>query len=183
MSRIDDRILDSTIYLYRNSDDALGGVRAGGTGFLVAIPSEGIPGSSYLYAVTASHVIREGGAGAIRLNSKEEGVVVVNILPNEWLHHPDGDDVAAANVGGLDTDIRFTYLNSPMFLTKELMEELEIGPGDETFTVGRRKARIYRQWATLLARPHRWSAPTKYEGGQRIERNTRIAFPSPISPI
>jgi hypothetical protein len=135
--RIDDRILDCTVYLYKNAEDALTGVPEGGTGFLVAHPSERGPDSVYIYAVTVGHNVREKGAAAIRLNSKDGDRAVITIKPEEWLHHPDGDDLAVVNLGGLAPDIKFDFLRPHIFLTKELVTELEIGPGDATFMVGR----------------------------------------------
>src|SRR5216684_7169803 len=65
--RIPDSILDSVIYLYESSEDAVEGVRTGGSGFLLGIASEltwraerDERGMHQVYAVTNSHVIVDG---------------------------------------------------------------------------------------------------------------------------
>jgi len=59
MRKIDDIILDCVIYLYPTMKDADAGVGAGGTGFLVGIPSEQHPPIAHLYAVSNSHVVHD----------------------------------------------------------------------------------------------------------------------------
>ncbi len=54
--RISDDILDSVVYLYPSVTDAEAGEKAGGTGFLVGVPSGVHEGVTYQYAVTNRHV-------------------------------------------------------------------------------------------------------------------------------
>jgi hypothetical protein len=70
--RIPDQLLDSVIYLYRCRQDAESGERTGGTGFLVSEPAT-VPGApATLYAVTNSHVIREGQISSRQAEQQEE---------------------------------------------------------------------------------------------------------------
>ncbi|MDE3075756.1 MAG: hypothetical protein KGJ86_10040, partial [Chloroflexota bacterium] len=54
-----------------------------------------------------------------------------------WIMHPDGDDLAAVPLGLDQAQHRFKVVPGPLFLTKELMNEHDIGPGDDTFMIGR----------------------------------------------
>jgi hypothetical protein len=126
--------LDSVVYLYKDEEGARRGEAAGGTGFFIAFPSE-IPLRVFLYAVTNSHVIREGGAPVIRMSMGDD----VDILPlteDDWIHHPDGDDVAISYLGF--NDVRdYPAIGKFALASRELLNENNIGPGDETFFVGR----------------------------------------------
>ncbi len=71
MPRISDHTLECVIYLYRSTHEAMEGINIGGSGFLVAMPSDSLRVFSYfVYAVTNKHVI-QGGASFIRLNTFE----------------------------------------------------------------------------------------------------------------
>jgi hypothetical protein len=138
MPRIDDRILECIIYLYGTPGDAERGERVGGSGFFVGIPSEIFPSRSYVYAVTNSHIIRETQSPVIRLNRTDGSFEIVDVPADHWVHHPDGDDIAAVAVGGLNQEIHMVkWVPRSLFLTKELIAQYNIGPGDDTFVVGR----------------------------------------------
>src|SRR5687768_15746781 len=99
MPRIRDEILDSVFYLYPTADAAKSGESAGGTGFLVAIRSVTQPEFFvHIYAVTNSHVIREGKSPFIRLNTVEGASAIWHLKGMEWVHHPDADDVAICEI-------------------------------------------------------------------------------------
>jgi hypothetical protein len=135
--RISDDILDCVIYLYPSVGDAEAGEKAGGTGFLVGVPSEVHEGVTYQYAVTNSHVIREGDSPVIRLNTQAGATDVLELSQDEWIHHQDGDDLAICPLEfSLDTH-KSSLLTQDWFLTKEEMEAYDIGPGDDVFMVGR----------------------------------------------
>src|SRR5436305_6175960 len=96
MPRIRDEILDSVFYLYPSIEAAQSGESAGGTGFLVGIPSVTQPEAwIHIYAVTNSHVVREGKSPFIRFNTIQGGAGIWHLKGMEWRHHPDADDVAA----------------------------------------------------------------------------------------
>jgi len=136
--RIDDQILDSVIYLYPNTQDAQNAEAAGGTGFLVAVPSEKHSNVIYPYAVTNSHVIREAASLVIRFNAIAGDTAIVPTQPDHWVHHPEGDDIAVAHLGSINQSIiRFKCIHLNMLVTDQIMEAQNFGPGDDVFMVGR----------------------------------------------
>lgn len=138
MPRIDDQILDCVIYLYPSAAHADRSEAAGGTGFLVAVPSEQHPNVIYVHAVTNSHVIREGKSPVIRFNTQQGARAIGQLNDAQWVHHPDGDDIAIAVLGGLDQALlKFRCIPTSMFVTPELIAQNDIGPGDDVFMVGR----------------------------------------------
>lgn len=137
MPRIEDKILDCVIYLYPSEVDARNGERAGGSGFLVGIPSKVYKQAHYVYAVTNSHVIKEGNSPVIRMNTKEGQTDVLNLKPIDWIHHPDGDDVAVCPVAFPPDRFKFSHIGQDLFLTKDIIREEGIGPGDDVYLVGR----------------------------------------------
>jgi hypothetical protein len=147
--RIDDDVLDCTVYLYKSKNEARKGVAYGGSGFLVGVPfgydhpdftSADIGAAHHLYAVTNEHVARSHQV--VRLSAKNGGLKPID-LAERWINHKDGDDLSIAPVG-LNRDFyKFKFvsnLGSP-FITEKLFNRLELGPGDETFMVGRFVAR------------------------------------------
>lgn len=138
MPRIRDDILDSVFYLYPTADAAERGESSGGTGFLVAIPSTTQPEFfSHLYAVTNSHVIREGKSPFIRLNTVEGSSGIWNLKGMDWVHHPDADDIAVCPIPFISPEFRAKFFPRSMFLTSEVIEKFSIGPGDDVFLIGR----------------------------------------------
>jgi len=134
MPRIPDDLLESVIYLYPDAESANRGEKVGGSGFMVRVLSEFNPDRGYLYAVTNSHIIRKNSSPIIRMNSKEGGMFIGE--SDQWHHHPDGDDVAVTAVT-LPSTVQYKFLDVQHFLTKEQIEQFGIGPGDDTFMVGR----------------------------------------------
>lgn len=137
MTRINDDFLECVIYLYPTTENARQGRSAGGTGFLVAVDSQHA-GKVYVYAVTNSHVIREAASPVIRLNTTAGGTEVLSFTANQWVHHPDGDDLAVAMLPGLGSEgFKVKYVPEKMLITKDDLVKHNIGPGDDVFMVGR----------------------------------------------
>lgn len=140
MPRIDDALLDSVVYFYESVEDARQGRKSGGCGFLVGVPVEGNDNKMFPFVVTNSHVIKEGKSTVIRLKKKTGESHVQETDISGWTHHPNGDDVAASHIALTDelaADFRFHWISSAKFVTREVIEEYNIGPGDEIFMVGR----------------------------------------------
>lgn len=138
MPRIEDQYLDTVIYLYPSKGTAEQGEAFGGTGFLISIPFETNPSLSHLYAVTNSHVIREAKATVIRLNTHQGDTKVIETHPDNWVHHPDGDDIAVCYFGGLNREIiKYRHIQTASFITEEIIDRFHIGAGDDVFMVGR----------------------------------------------
>lgn len=153
VSRIDDDVLDCAAYLYYSKRDAIAGTEAGASGFLVGVPVgwddsdwKSRSRGRHIYAVTNSHVVRDG-ASVIRLNTREGETKVINLSPESWIHHPKGDDIAISPIEPDPELYKFKYIGVAfdMFVTEELLDKRGIGPGDETFAVGRFVARDERQ--------------------------------------
>jgi hypothetical protein len=71
LKRLPQSVLDCSIYLYGSVEAAKEGEAFGGSGFLVGVNSSFENRdvfSMHVYAVTNSHVIREGRSPVIRLN-------------------------------------------------------------------------------------------------------------------
>lgn len=137
MPRIPDEVLDCTIFLYRSVAAAKAGEQLGGSGFLVGVMSEAHPEFGYYYAVTASHVIREGQAPVVRLNTQAGDFDVLPITQDDWIHHPDADDVAILPLNIPPHKYRLKAIGTNLFLSHNIIEEAKIGPGDDVFMVGR----------------------------------------------
>ena len=136
MPRIDDSYLECVIYLYPDVPSAQSGGSYGGSGFLVFIPSKVKPELGQLYAVTNSHVIREGHSPVIRFNTKEGDFAIGLTTEAEWTHHPDGDDIAVRGLSSLDI-VSYRFVSIQDFIAPEIIQKQDIGPGDDVFMVGR----------------------------------------------
>jgi hypothetical protein len=124
--------------LYKSAAEADKGTAFGGTGFLVAAPSEVHEDTMYIYCVTNSHVIREGKAPVVRLNTKDGGKDIIEFSQANWVRHQDGDDLEAAAVGFANPDYyKYSVVPISAFVTEDFIEQQGIGPGDEVFMVGR----------------------------------------------
>jgi hypothetical protein len=146
MARTPDELADCIVYLYPTVDEAQRGATReepgfGGTGFLVTVPVEGAdPPQGMLYVVTNSHVVGpEGQSCVIRLNTQAGGTEIIETDPDAWVHHGDGDDVAALPVGGLQpAHFRYQSLGWETWpVTAEFIDEQRVGPGDEVVYLGR----------------------------------------------
>lgn len=189
MPRIPDSLLDSVIYLYKSEMDAQSGSHAGGTGFLVSVAAETEGAPSALYAVTNSHVIREGKAPMVRLNTQGARAEVIRLTTDQWHHHPDGDDIAVCPIGLEPEHHRFVALNkSKLFLEKSELEEFDVGPGDDIFFIGRfishqgkqRNLPVVR-WGNIAMLPYE---PIRHTRGTMVEKlPNRITFPERVQRL
>ncbi len=134
--RISDNILDCTVYLYPSAGEARAGEAVGGSGFLIGMPSKH-EGWYHGYIVTNSHVIREANSPVARLNSKDGKIAIIELGQDDWVHHPAGDDLAAATAPVTPDTHRFSAISIETFVSKKLLDELDIGIGDEVVMVGR----------------------------------------------
>ena len=137
MPRIPPKILDSIFYLYPDAEAAADGKRFGGTGFLVLIPSEIVPTSGYMYAVTNWHVACQENS-VIRLNTGCSGPDILELGPEQWSFDP-AYDIAVYPMGNSVRPgfHRISVIDVSMFLTKEGVEQARIGPGEDVFMIGR----------------------------------------------
>lgn len=141
MPRIDDRFLECVVYLYPTVADATAGEKSGGCGFWIGVPNETPePHSAYwqhIYVATNSHIVREASSRVLRVNKLSGGYEVIETREDEWVHHPDGDDVAIIKLDYSLLVHQVAQADLNMFVTTKLVEEINIGPGDDVFIAGR----------------------------------------------
>lgn len=136
MPRIPDNYFETVIYLYPSEEHARNGHSLGGSGFLVSVPSQ-VEGCLYIYAVTNRHVIRLADSPVVRLNMHDGTTQIFTFNQNDWTDHPDFDDISVVPIKLDASKHRVKAINSSMFITKEIIAEHHIGPGDEVYMIGR----------------------------------------------
>jgi hypothetical protein len=136
LPRIPDEYLDCVVYLYPSEAAAEDGKQAGGSGFLVGVPTEGLRQNFWiLYAISNKHVIKN--STVLRMNTSDGKKTVMPTVRSDWVTHPDGDDLAACAISFDPKDFKFNHVPRASFLTKEIVPKFNIGPGDDAFMVGR----------------------------------------------
>jgi len=94
LPKIEDRLLDSVVYLYPNEGAAKDGVKIGGSGFLVGVLSREQQ-FVHLYVVTNRHVVEDDAMGrssrVVRLTSREEPTVIRSAPGSEWVLSEEDD--------------------------------------------------------------------------------------------
>jgi len=139
MPRFDDSIIDCVVYLYPSEAAAEDGEKIGGSGFLVGagLADENRTIVSHLpCVVTNRHVVRDGNM-VVRINTRDGGTDIVALDGEEWIYHPDGDDIAVCPIG-----LHFMHkckcipdlggLNN-----RKIIDQLDIGIGDDVVVPGR----------------------------------------------
>ncbi|WP_166302406.1 trypsin-like peptidase domain-containing protein [Bradyrhizobium sp. 2S1] len=135
MPRIVDRCLNSVAYLYPSEAEAEDGVKQGGSGFFVGIRL-GPANMELLCVVTNRHVVDRGSA-TVRVNTPDGRFDIIPLDGAKWHYHPDGDDIAVCPIGINTTLHQISSISSDAFLTKKMIEQYDVGVGDDTFVVGR----------------------------------------------
>jgi hypothetical protein len=137
MPRINDAYLDCVVYLYGSEADAEDGLRTGGSGFLIGIPTIDLPTNVWLlYAVTNRHVIEPDNL-VIRFRTKDDKHFIMNTDKSAWHVHPLGDDIAVCLVSFDWKSMRYNFVPRERFLDKDTMKRYNIGSGDDVFVIGR----------------------------------------------
>ena len=134
-ARINDTLLNASLYFYPDEASASEGRNIGGSGFLVGVPFEDGTDGYIMWAVTNKHVI-DSGNWTIRLNRQNGGVFCIDTNELEWSFHPEGDDLAVRPLY-IPRDAKTNFIPVSMMLTQSATKALDIGPGDEAFAVGR----------------------------------------------
>lgn len=141
MPRLIDWLVDAVFYLYPTAQAAEGGDPFGGTGFFAGTSDQEM---HKIYAVTSSHVVRAamGNSPVVRVNRTDGGFDVLPFTAEDWIHHPDGDDIAVCPID-FDTAFRLNLyapraiLDKFWFVDAQDIAEWNVGPGDDVFFVGR----------------------------------------------
>jgi hypothetical protein len=108
--------LDVTVYLYRSERDASQGTPAGGSGFIVSVPSRH-PSKQYFHVVTVRHLI-DRGYRYIRFNAKGGDTVIMTTTPEDWVVSQDDDLAVLATE--LPAPIQWVSIATDIFLAVEL---------------------------------------------------------------
>ena len=126
------------------------GMKYGGTGFFVGLSPQEIPETTFLYCVTAKHNIEEIKRKSIdekvyiRANLKEGNFRELSTPINQWLFHPQDENI---DVAVLDNALPyetfdFNVIPSSMAITNEIIEQEGIGIGrEEGIGIGREEER------------------------------------------
>jgi hypothetical protein len=111
-------------------------MRAGGTGFLIAVPSKRAPDSfHHIYVVTNLHVAR-GEPRTVRVNLRSGGFDFLTV--DEWVSLAGGPDVAVAPIPLDPARHRVEALRADSWLlTQQECSSLEVDAGDDVFMAGR----------------------------------------------
>ena len=137
MPTIPKRVLDSTFYLYQNEKDARAGKNCGGTGVFIAVPSQHDSTRLIPFAVSNWHVAVRDGSSVIRINKLGGGVDVLPYSPEGWHWMPSSYDLAIAPVQMSQTVHEIGVISTDMLVSKQLVANRNIGPGEDVFMVGR----------------------------------------------
>lgn len=135
MPRIPQKILDCVCYLYADEEHARSGRNFGGTGFMVAVPSERVPGLNYIYAVTNWHVACQGFP-VVRINTKDGGTDILAFGMDQW-EFSSRFDIAVLPLPIREDLHRFALISTDMFLRQEEIDAERMTPGEDVFMVGR----------------------------------------------
>jgi hypothetical protein len=162
---------DCVFYLYKSREDAEQHKPAGGTGFLVAIPTE--DGLGHHYGVTNWHVAVRDGFSVIRLNTRSGGTEILEFDPSDWVFESKKNDVAIVPLDIRDSSQKAYFIGTQFFLTEENAGSEEIGPGENVFMVGRfmdiddRAANNpLLRFGNISSQPIKMKQPTGYEDGE-----------------
>ena len=136
MPRIPLGILNSVFFLYKTEEDAKTGSEAGGTGFIITLPTA-VPDYAFVYFVTNWHVALDNGCSVVRLETVDGEPDIFAFDPTDW-YFSTKYDIAVIHDACLVPNVhKVAILDKAMFVTKELKEEERMGPGEDVFMVGR----------------------------------------------
>lgn len=153
--KIHQTYLDCSIYLYPTQEEASQGKSAGGSGFLVSVPSEESL-QAHIFAVTNKHIIEppfpQPPSPVVRLNTTERKAATLD-LTGKWIVSQT-DDLAVALIDVVDLEpFQFEPVPVSQFVTeKETWENDNIFPGTPCFMVGRFINRDGEQFNTPAVR-------------------------------
>lgn len=145
MVRIADRNVDGVAFMFRTRQEAEARSRGGGSAFAVGRPLAGskeIAGRTlYLaYLISCRHVVYSGSACVASVNRWDGGPPDIwEFEQEDWVAHPDGDDVAAVCAHGYfdSSTHKLSFIPEHQVITPQFITERNVGMGDEVFMIGR----------------------------------------------
>ena len=134
---IPSHFMEAVVFLYCDETSARLGTGSAGSGFLARIGmGEGLP--SAVYVVTNDHVARQATAVRIADPDGRRPPDVIETPQDEWLRHPDGDDVAVFPLGmGRRAESFYYSAISPGNFMHAVGGKSWLGPGEDVFLLGR----------------------------------------------
>lgn len=139
MPKLPKEAINTTFFLFANAEDAKSGEGYGGTGFLIGRRMPQNPSRCVVYAVTNAHVAVHGFP-VIRLNKKDGGTHIIDLIGEDWTFDPHGHDIAVTLLQKSVMDVNDVHANFVMddwFATDEAIAKRDIGVGDDVCMVGR----------------------------------------------
>lgn len=124
------------------------GIKYGGTIFFVSVTEESqVIGdvtfeNRFCYIVTAKHVAQhlECSDCVIRMNDKDGRSVLFEAAGIKWFYHPTESEIVDCAIAPFappkSLNLSFAAISHSLFATPELIDELEIGVGDEIYIAG-----------------------------------------------
>ena len=100
--RVPDEVLQCVCFLCVNDK---GTYRYGGTAFLISVPSEKHPQSSYVYLITAKHCVEKAqqyGNLYLRLNKVDGSAAMIEVA-GQW-YYPDSESSDIAVLASTERD-------------------------------------------------------------------------------
>jgi S1-C subfamily serine protease len=131
--------LNCAIYLYGSVAEAKSGANAGGSGFLIGLPTTSA-GWAHTYAVTNKHVI-DAGCHVLRINTRDGKSDTIQTKPADWTCSRE-DDLAVLPID-LGPEFIWDTIREDSFVTKRQVApptakfDITFGVGDEVVFIGR----------------------------------------------
>ncbi len=142
MPRINPIFFDCVFYMYPSVEAAENSQKAGGSGFIVSVPSKTTPNLVHLYAVTNKHVV-DGDpykgippSRVIRMNTRDGKFAIADSASDRWERHII-DDIAVTNLSIIGNAVKYSHIPIDQFVTEHKVNKYGIGPGDNVFMIGR----------------------------------------------
>jgi len=139
--RVPDEVRECVVYLGLPviAPDGREMMRPKGTAFFVAVPSQEIEGTTYVYLVTAKHVARavQDREFFVRVNDKDGRAVLIRSGGARWWFHATDESADVAVLAWAPPEfVEHKRIPTGMFLTDETVRSRSIGTGDEVFITG-----------------------------------------------
>ena len=139
--RVPDEVLKCVVFLGIEHGASVKWV---GTGFLVSLEErEGEGTFRFTYLVTANHVADDLDGVPFKIRANRKSGEAIEIAANEsgdlvWHRHPKGEsvDVAVCWWQMRSRDLDLLSIPTGMFLTREIADKTNVGPGDEVSITG-----------------------------------------------
>jgi hypothetical protein len=138
MAEVPQVYLNCAVYLYGNEFEASSGKAGGGTAFVIQIPLKE-EGWFQCYVVTAAHIMKDDTVGegpVVRINADDGGFQLIRTSHESWFIG-EKDDLAIMPAEFQSKGLNVGVIPVEAFLTKEMIEQHSIGPGNEVFVTGR----------------------------------------------